>query len=81
MRVASRGSRTAEVFGLVKAHQANYSISMLYGIYNVSESGYQAWLKRKPSERTVADLALGDRIEAIHRQSRRPTGGREFKPS
>jgi len=58
----------------VKAYQADYSVSTLCRLHNVSESGYYAWLKRKPSARTLANLALGDRIEAIHRQSRSTYG-------
>jgi putative transposase len=58
----------------VKAYQADYSVSTLCRLHNVSESGYYAWLKRKPSSRVLANLALGDRIEAIHRQSRSTYG-------
>lgn len=58
----------------MKAYQAKYSISMLCRVHNVSESGFYAWLKREPSARRVANLALGDRIEAIHRHSRSTYG-------
>jgi len=58
----------------VKAYQAEYSISMLCRVHSVSESGFYAWLKRAPSTRIVANLALGDRIEAIYRQSRSTYG-------
>jgi putative transposase len=58
----------------VKAYQADYSVSTLCRLHNVSESGYYAWLKRKPSSRALANLALGDRIEAIHRKSRSTYG-------
>ncbi len=58
----------------MKAYQADYSVSTLCRLHNVSESGYYAWLKRKPSSRVLANLALGDRIEAIHRQSRSTYG-------
>ncbi len=58
----------------MKAYQAKYSVSMLCRVHNVSESGYFAWLKREPSDRHLANLALGDRIEAIHRQSRSTYG-------
>jgi putative transposase len=58
----------------VKAYQADYSVSTLCRLHDVSESGYYAWLKRKPSSRALANLALGDRIEAIHRRSRSTYG-------
>ena len=70
----ARQTRFRGSSGFVKAYQADYSISMLCRVHNVSESGYYAWLQRKPSARTLADLALGDRIEAIHRQSRSAYG-------
>ncbi len=54
----------------MKAYQAEYSVSTLCRLHKVSESGYYAWLKRMPSPRKLANLALGDRIEAIHRKSR-----------
>ena len=58
----------------MKAYQAEYSVSMLCRVHNVSISGFYAWLKRAPSVRFIANLALGDRIEAIHRQSRSTYG-------
>jgi hypothetical protein len=39
-------------------------------VLDVSPSGYYAWLKRPPSKHQQADLLLGDRIEALHCQSR-----------
>jgi putative transposase len=39
-------------------------------VLEVSTSGYYAWAKRTPSNRKVSDQQLGDRIEALHRQSR-----------
>jgi putative transposase len=54
----------------VKAHQADYPVAMLCRVLEVSPSGYYAWCKRPPSARRQADMLLGDRIEAFHRQSR-----------
>jgi len=39
-------------------------------VLKVSTSGYYAWRKRAPSRRAQADAQLGDRIEALHHQSR-----------
>ncbi len=58
----------------MKAYQAEYSVSTLCRLHNVSESGYYAWLKRMPSFRKLANLALGDRIEAMYRKSRSTYG-------
>ena len=66
----------------MKAYQADYSISMLCRVHDVSESGFYAWLKREPSARQLANNALGDRIEAIHRHSAIDVWTtRESKPS
>ena len=35
----------------------------------ISKSGYYAWSKRPPSQRTLANIALGDQIEAFWRAS------------
>jgi putative transposase len=43
-------------------------------VLDVSPSGFYAWLKRGPSKRRQADVALGDRIEALHRASRETYG-------
>lgn len=58
----------------MKSHQANYRISTMCRTLGVSTSGYYAWLTRKPSARKQSDIALGDRIEAIHRRSRNTYG-------
>jgi putative transposase len=58
----------------VKAYQANYTIAMLCRVLEVSASGYYAWCKRPPSLRRQNDLLLGDRIEALFRQSRSTYG-------
>lgn len=43
-------------------------------VLEVSTSGYYAWLKRLPSRRKLADIALGDRIETYFRKSRSTYG-------
>ena len=67
---------SAKIFEFVKAHQAVWPIVTQCRVLGVSTSGYYAWLKRAPSPRRQADLLLGDRIEALHRQSK-CTYGRE----
>ncbi len=39
-------------------------------ILNISTSGYYAWCKRQPSERTQADEKLSQRIHEIHEKSK-----------
>ena len=58
----------------MRAHQATYRVSKLCRILNVSPSGFYAWCKRPPSAHRQADAALGDRVEAIFRQSRSTYG-------
>ena len=47
---------------------------MLCRVLEASVSGFYAWCKREPSARSQANLLLGDRIEAIYRQSRSTYG-------
>lgn len=58
----------------MKAYQAEYPITMLCRVLEVSPSGFYAWRERPASARKKADLLLGDRVEALHRQSRRTYG-------
>ena len=39
-------------------------------VLGVSTSGYYAWRERPPSKRAVSDVALLERIRAIHKHSR-----------
>ena len=54
----------------MKSNQAKYRISTMCRTLGVSTSGYYAWLLRPLSARTQRDIALGDRVEAIHRHGR-----------
>lgn len=47
---------------------------MLCRVLEVSVSGFYAWSRRLPSARTLGNLVLGDRVEAIYRQSRSTYG-------
>jgi putative transposase len=58
----------------MKSYQAKYRISAMCRVLGVSTSGYYAWLHRAPSARKIADVQLGDQIEAIHRRSRNTYG-------
>jgi putative transposase len=48
------------------ANQAEYSIQMMSRILCVSRSGFYAHCNRPPSPRSVADVALTERIATIH---------------
>ncbi len=63
----------------MKSYQAHYDVVTLCRVLGVSPSGYYAWRKRAPSARHQADIVLGDRIEALHRQSRQTYGRPRLK--
>ncbi len=48
-------------------------------VLQVSESGYYAWRKRRPSERTVTEGPLVEQIQAVHRASRQTYGCRRVE--
>ncbi len=58
----------------MKAYQAKYPVSALCRLLEVSKSGYYARQQRAPSQRSLEDCELGDRIEAIYRRSRSTYG-------
>lgn len=53
---------------------SEYPIRRLCAALEVSESGYYAWGKRQPSQRTQEDTALAERIEQAYQGSRRTYG-------
>jgi putative transposase len=53
----------------VRAYQAEYTVTMLCRVLEVSVSGFYAWRGRAPAARTLGNIALADRVEAIYRQS------------
>ena len=53
----------------MKAHRAVYPIATQCRVLGVSTSGYYAWLKRGPSERSKANAALLEEIKEIHAES------------
>lgn len=61
----------------MSAHQATYPVRVMGRLLGVSASGFYAWLKRPPSARSLADIALTAKIHAIHRRS----GGTYGAPS
>jgi transposase InsO family protein len=58
----------------------DYPIALLCRVFEVSRSGFYAWLNRKPSSRRQADERLKVAIRAAHRQSRETYGVRRMQP-
>jgi putative transposase len=57
-------------FRFIEAEKASHSVPRLCRMLGVSRSGYYAWRRRQPSERTLFDAVLSEKIETIHRNSR-----------
>ena len=51
-------------------HQADYPIATMCRLLGVSSSGYHAWKKRRPSQRSETDAALIAAIQVAHAASR-----------
>jgi len=60
---------TSEAYRFVNANQADYPVTRMCEVLEVSRSGYYDWLKRVPSKRAVAHAALVGRIDEIHEAS------------
>jgi len=58
----------------VNANQANYPVTTVCRLLEVSTSGYYAWLKRSPSKRAREDVILSNRIRWTHLRSRSTYG-------
>jgi putative transposase len=54
----------------VSDHQADYPIATMCRLLGVSSSGYHAWVKRRPSQRSETDAALIAEIRVAHEASR-----------
>jgi putative transposase len=64
------------LFRFIAAEKANHSISLLCRLLGVSRSGFYAWQRRLPSDRSLADAWLLEQIVRIHRESRGTYGAR-----
>jgi transposase InsO family protein len=58
------------VFRFVEREKATFPVATMCRVLGVSPSGYWAWRRRDPSERSTRDAELTERIRAIHRRSR-----------
>jgi putative transposase len=61
-------------FRLIEAQKATHSVPKLCRVLGVSRSGYYAWRRRPPSERSRFDAVLAEKIVTIHRNSRATYG-------
>jgi putative transposase len=64
----------------MKAHRHDYPLLLMCRVFEVSKSGYHAWLKRKPSPRSQANARLELAIRAAHQTSRETYGPIRLQP-
>jgi transposase len=64
------------VFRFIATRRVEHSVKRLCRVLGVSRSGYQAWERRAPSGRDLADAWLGERIREIDAESRQTYGAR-----
>jgi putative transposase len=57
------------MFEFIHAEKANFPITMLCRVLEVSRSGYYQWVEGEVSERRREDAKLRVEIAAIHRES------------
>lgn len=58
----------------------DYPVALLCRVFDVSRSGFYAWLNSKPSPRSQEDERLKVAIQAVHTQSRESYGTRRMQP-
>lgn len=56
------------------ANRAVFPVQMMARVMGVSRSGFYAWCRREPSDRSVADTAPSKRIAKIHGASKQTYG-------
>ena len=66
-------------YAMMKDLQAEYSVPLLCRLYDVSPSGYYAWLGRTPSKRAQEDLRLEMEIRAAHQRTRETYGAERLQ--
>jgi putative transposase len=64
------------VFRFIDAEKANFDVAVMCRVLGVSRSGYYAWARRPPSERTVANAAPTEEIRRVHADSDGTYGSR-----
>jgi putative transposase len=62
------------VFGFIEAQKATFPISLCCRMLGVSRSGFHAWRRRPPSDRSLHDAWLVEQIRVIHERSRETYG-------
>jgi putative transposase len=58
------------VYSLIAAEKTNYPVAVLCRVLNVSRTGFHNWERRAPSNRSLSDAWLTEKIKQIHDASR-----------
>ena len=66
-------------YAMMKSLHADYPMPVMCRIYEVSMSGYYAWLNRSPSLRAQKDARLELEIRAAHQRTRETFGPERLK--
>lgn len=61
-------------YAMMKELQEDYPVPLMCRIYEVSPSGYYAWLRRSPSRRAQEEARLEVEIRAAHQRTRETYG-------
>jgi putative transposase len=65
-------------FRFIAAEKTSYPISLMCRVLGVSRSGFHAWERRGPSERSLVDARLSERIRELYARSRESYGARRI---
>jgi transposase-like protein len=82
---ASRGSLRSgdrdpvSTYRIISAERAIFPVSVMREVLGVSKSGFHAWERRAPSDRTLSDAWLTSRITEIHENARGVYGSRRVR--
>jgi hypothetical protein len=58
----------------MKEMRLQYPVPLLSRVFDVSASGYYAWIERPPSRRAQEDARLEVEIKAAHKRTRQTCG-------
>jgi transposase InsO family protein len=64
----------------MKARRPHYPLAVLCRVFDVSRSGYHAWMGRMPSKRAQENNRLEVAIQAAHVRTRRSYGPERLQP-
>ena len=66
------GGRRAvgECYSFIAAEKSNFPVAVMCRVFDVSRTGFHNWERRAPSDRTLTDAWLIEKIKLIHEQSR-----------